>query len=101
MPIGITYNSTSILNDTDYLDASISTLLNEYREGEYIESVLVLTILSDVILNGTIVECIFSSISSQQTLLFINTSGMDAITYTDGIVELSIAVRNTHMSVKV
>ena len=77
MPIGITYNSTSILNNIDYLDASISTLLTEYREEEYIESVLTLTILNDVILNGTIVECSFSNIISGQTFVFINTSGMN------------------------
>ncbi len=77
MPIGITYNSTSILNNIDYLDESISTLLTEYREEEYIESVLTLTILNDVILNGTIVECSFSNIISGQTFVFINTSGMN------------------------
>ncbi len=75
MPIGIAYTNTSILNDTDYLDESISTLLTEYREGEYIESVLTLTILSDVILNGTIVKCSFSTTIARQTFVFINTSG--------------------------
>ena len=81
MPIGITYNSTSILNNIDYLDANISTLLTEYREEEYIESVLTLTILSDFILNGTIVKCSFSSTVSRQTIVFINTSGMNAKKY--------------------
>ncbi len=90
MPIGITYNSTAILNNIDYLDASISTSLTEYSEGKYIESVLILTILSDVILNGTIVECKFSSISSQQTLVFINTSGMNHVTYRDWVNYISL-----------
>ncbi len=78
MPIGITYNSTSILNNIDYLDASISTLLTEYMEGEYIESVLTLTIL-----NGTLVECSFSNIISEQTFVFSNTSGMNFPSLTD------------------
>ncbi len=85
MPIGITYNSTSILNNIDNLDASTSTLLTEYREGEYIESVLTLTILSDVILNGTTVECSFFNniiVISGQTFVIINTSGMGVIVTT-------------------
>ncbi len=81
MPIGIAYNNTSILNNIDYLDASISTLLTEYREGEYIESVLTLTILNDIILNGTTVECSFSNISSGQSFVFINISGMNLVAY--------------------
>ena len=58
MPIDITYDNTSNLNTVDNLGFSITTTLTTYTRDEYIESTIVFTVLRDVVMNGTELECI-------------------------------------------
>ena len=58
MPIDITYDNTSNLNTVDNLNFSITTTLNSYITDEYIESTIVFTVLRDVVMNETELECI-------------------------------------------
>ncbi len=104
-PIRITYDNLSIINSLDYLDStdyfsfesmdymneenvsmqesvdifdmSISTILTDYVVGEYIESVVTLTIVNNISLNGANVECSISNMNndSKSLLLSFNVSG--------------------------
>ncbi len=75
MTMVITYDSTSRLNESNYLDESISTILTDIRSDEYIESVLTVTLLSNVSLNGSRIECNIANLSSDSILLRVVTSG--------------------------
>ena len=86
IPLNITYDDSSLIdNGTDILGMGVSTLLVDYRRNEYIESVVVLTLMKNVTLNGSIVECNVSvstidnddiNIGNISTLVLVNTSGM-------------------------
>ncbi len=105
-PFTITYNNLSIIDSLDYLDStdyfsfesidymneenvsmqesvdnfdmSISTILTDYDVGEYIESVVTLTIVNNISLNGANVECSISNMNndSKSLLLSVNISGI-------------------------
>ena len=81
IPLNITYDDSSLIdNGTDILGMGVSTLLVDYRRNEYIESVVVLTLMKNVTLNGSIVECSVSNFIDNDpisTLVLVNTSGMD------------------------
>ncbi len=76
MPITITYDNTSILNNVENLAMSVSTLLAQYRRDEYIESIITLTVLLNVTLNKTMFECFISDLDSKMIDVFINSSGI-------------------------
>ncbi len=75
MPITITYNSTSILNNVDNLAMSVSTSLTQYKSDEYIESIISLTVLFNVTLNRTMFECYISDLDSKMIDVFLNSTG--------------------------
>ena len=56
VPLNITYDNSSNQSSLNYLGMNISSTLREIRYG-YIESVIVLTVVNDVNLNGTEFEC--------------------------------------------
>ena len=82
-PINFTYNRSSSILWIDHLDMNISiTLLNftttsltEYVNEEFIESMLIFTVLENVTMNGTIVECGIANLHNDTATLFANTSG--------------------------
>ena len=74
MPVTITYDNTSILNDMDILAMGVNTTLITYRRDEYIESFIVVTILFNVALDGTLLECDISDLDSRSETVFINSS---------------------------
>ena len=73
--INITYDSTSTLNNNDIMGANINTILKEYRRDEYIESILTLTVLSDIVLDGSMIGCSISDLSNNSTMVYVNTTG--------------------------
>ncbi len=75
MPISITYDNESILDDIDYLRQDTSSILTTYRSDEYIESILIFTLITIDILNGTEVECKIGDLDEMTVTLFINSSG--------------------------
>ena len=77
VPIEITYNSTSIPGDVDYLDMNISVKLIDFMYQDIIQSTLLLTQLNKIPMNGTEVQCSIAPVLANDTVtVFINTSGM-------------------------
>ena len=82
-PIYFTYNSTSPTYETDYLNMNISVTLrgyhatatSEFVNEAYIESVLTFTVLKNVTMNETKLECSIADLHNDTALLFINSSG--------------------------
>ena len=88
MPISFTYDSTSTLYDIHHLDMNISVTLTEldtiataeFVNEELIESIIVITVLKNVSMNGTELECSIADLGSDSAVLFVNTSGMTVTT---------------------
>ena len=74
MLINITYDNTSIPNNIDNLAMGIDSTLTTYRIDEYIESIIVLTVIRNVILDGNILECDISNLDSKTATVFVNSS---------------------------
>ncbi len=75
MPVTITYDNTSILNNMDNLAVGVNTVLTTYRRDEYIESIIVLTVVRNISLDRTMIECSISDLVNDALTLFINSSG--------------------------
>ena len=84
-PINFTYNSTSPIYEIDYLDMNISVTLTEFVttatvlefvNEAYIESILTFTVLRNVNMNETKLECSIADLHNDTALLFVNSSGM-------------------------
>ena len=83
-PISFTYDSTSTLYGLRHSDMNISVTLTklntiattEFVNEEHIESIIIITILNNVTLNGTNLECSIANLDSHSTVLFVNTSGI-------------------------
>ena len=79
MPLNITYDNTSNSNIFNYLGMNITVVLGEFRY-DYIESVIVLTVVDDVVLNGTKLECSISpDLDIATASVYVNTSGQCAL----------------------
>ena len=84
IPISITYDNTSVLDDLDYLDESVITTLTEYRSDEYIESIATIIVMSNITLNQSKIECTISNQKIESIIAFVNTSGTNLhIIFTD------------------
>ena len=75
MPISIAYDNTSVLNNLDNLAMNINTTLSNYIDNEYIESIIVLTVLRNVIMNRTRLVCGIGDLENTITSVIVNTSG--------------------------
>ena len=76
MPINITYGNTSLINVPNLLDMNVSATLLHYEEDQYIESVIMFTLLNNITMNGTLLECsVAPRLDSDFILVLINTSG--------------------------
>ena len=71
----ITYNNSSMPNTTDDLGANITSVLTRYTSDEYIESLLVITVLKNASMNGTQVECRSEALDHKTAFVHINISG--------------------------
>ena len=82
-PIGFIFDSTFTLYDRHYLDMNISVTLTkldtiattEFVNEERIESIIIITVLKNVTMNGTELECSITDLDVDSTVLFVNTSG--------------------------
>ena len=79
MPVNITYDNTSVLNtaDTD-LGYNITTTLMNITVDMFIQSSIVFTVLRDVDLNQTVVECSSEDLDSSIIPLVVSISGRDS-----------------------
>ncbi len=65
MPVTITYDNTSLLNNMDNLAMGVNTMLTTYRRDEVIESLITFTIIRNIVLNETMLECSISGLDSE------------------------------------
>ncbi len=82
MPIVITYDITSILNESNYFDEIVTTILTDLRSDEYIESVMTVTLLGNFSLNESRIECNIADLSSDSILVLVVTSGKSLLVTT-------------------
>ncbi len=84
MPVTITYDNTSILNNMNNLAMSVNTMLTTYRRDELVESLIVFTIIRNIVLNETMLECSISGVDSEGAIsdldseaikVFVNSTG--------------------------
>lgn len=75
MPMTSTYDGTSTLNNKDSLGASTTTVLTRYTSQAYIESILTFSVLKNVSLNSTTIECSSEGLDNDTQTVFVNTSG--------------------------
>ena len=90
MPINITYDNSSTM---DNLDMNISVNLTRYEADRYIESEIILTILKNITMNGTVLECsIAPSLDSDVAIILVNTSGMYSVptTYETNLINVQL-----------
>ena len=73
--ITVLYTSGSTQNAVDYIGANVTSSLLQYRSDEYIESVIVLTVLQNVSMNGTLLVCKSEDLTSENAGVYVNTSG--------------------------
>ena len=53
----------------------VSTILTSYISDEYIESIIVLTLLSNVMMDGIRIECGIGNLNNMTTNVSVNLSG--------------------------
>ena len=83
MPVTITYDNTSALNSMDNLAMGVSSVLTSYTSGVYVNSIIVLTVLNNLILNGTKLECAIGDLENTIIDLFVNISGINLLISTE------------------
>ena len=77
VPVNITYDNTSIPNTVDTaFGNNITTTLTNYTVDLYTESTIMFTVLRDVVMNGTMLECISEDLDIYTTTVFVNISRM-------------------------
>ena len=77
MPIDITYDNTSVLNTVDTnFGNNITTSLINFVMDMSVQSTIVFTVLRDVDLNQTMLECASGNLDSDTTSVFVSISGM-------------------------
>ena len=77
--ITMSYIDNSYLNSVVLLDVNVSTTLTQYIMDEFIESEIVLTVLQNISMNGTLLECRSEDLASKNLTVFVNTSGKSSI----------------------
>ncbi len=79
-PISILYTNFSDPQRLDVLDMNVTTVLTT---SDILESVLVITVLQNVSMNGTLVECRGEDLGSSVVTAYVNTSGMSDLKMTE------------------
>ena len=74
VPLTITYDNTSLLNNIDSSDIRFRTVLTTYNNSEYIESTILFNIIRNISTNGTILECSISDLDTKTLTVFANIS---------------------------
>ena len=76
MPVNITYDNTSIPNTVGAVFGNnITTTLTNFKVDEFIESTFVFTVLRDVAINETVLECFSEDLDMSTDVVFVNISG--------------------------
>lgn len=78
MPVNITFDGDTSMNVPYNLGTNITVTLTDYVAEDYIESMMVLTVLTDVLMNETEIECRSADLDSSTITVYVNMSGMTA-----------------------
>ena len=73
--ITMSYINDSYLNVVVLLDVNVTTTLTQYIMDEFIESEIVLTVLQNISMNGTLLECSSEDLTSEMDIVYVDTSG--------------------------
>ena len=63
------------MNISATLTGRTTTATTIFVNEEYIESIIVITVLKNVTMNETIVDCRIANLDSDSAVVFVNTSG--------------------------
>ena len=74
-PINITYHDSSNLNSVNDFDDFITTRLEQYTSDEYIESTLNMTVVANVLMNQTQLECLIEDLGNDSVHVLVKKSG--------------------------
>lgn len=75
-PLTITYTNFSSSGVFDDLGTNVSSILTDNLMGSFLESVLELTVIQNVSMNGTIIACSSEALDNEMAIAYVNTSGM-------------------------
>ena len=75
-PLTMTYTNFSHAETLNSLGMNVTTVVTNNEMGDFIESVIVLTVLRNVSMNGTLVECRSEDLDSVIVTVHVNTSGI-------------------------
>ncbi len=70
------YTNFSDAERLDVLGMNVTTNLTNNDRGDFIESVVKITVLQNVSMNGTLVECRSEDLDSEMATVYVNTSGI-------------------------
>lgn len=79
-PIKYTYHNDDLIDNTVMLDMNISISLRKYASNGSIESVIELTLLSGITMNGTLLECNIHGYAKVTENILVNLSGNPSAT---------------------
>ena len=77
--LNITYNNTSLINDLYPLNSFISSSLTGFMKDKYAESSLNITVVADVLINQTKIECLINQLDNDTVYVPVNRSGMTVL----------------------
>lgn len=87
MPISITYDGRSTVNTIDILlDLNITAVLTDYIAEEIIESIITLTVLRNVSMNGTMIECSSEDLDNVTVDVDVDSKGLHILLAVQGSV---------------
>ena len=75
-PINVTYDHTSGKDESHSLNTFINTTLTNFVADEYIESILYVTVVADLPINQTKLECLMERLGNDTIYVPVNISGI-------------------------
>ena len=75
-PISVTYTNFSAAETLDILGMNVTTVVIDDERRDFIVSVATITVLPNVSMNGTLVECSGEDLDREVATVYVNTSGM-------------------------
>ena len=76
--LSITYDNEATMNQLDVLNSFINTSFTEFISDQHIESILHLTVMADIPINQTQLECLIGNIGMDTVYVPVNISGINA-----------------------
>ncbi len=70
------YTNFSDAERLHVLDMNVTTVVTNNEKGDFIESVVKITVLPNVSMNGTLVECRSEDLDSEIATVYVNTTGI-------------------------